>query len=260
MRNIIEFELPLNKKSIITFYINNDIYKCKPVCIGNYYISLVGDAFLKNGVEKKQICHDSFVSFIFNKILGKPPKKYYEKIFPNQSFSGCWPKSTLQELEKVLIQMKKDFEILNQRKPILQFDRFRFRIGDIILFEKTEHKILGYYFSEGFNNYEYCYGYVIDNIANGHDGNDWGYDEYGNKLVFDDEKDKWFIRESLVSSIKNNQINNNLKQNENGNEIKLQRAKAVISRGTVPTGYRICSKVHKTAISIQPLSHTEITR
>lgn len=34
----------------------------------------------------------------------------------------------------------------------------------------------------------------------------------------------------------------------------------VISRGTVPAGYRIRSKVHKTAISIQPLSYTEIAR
>lgn len=258
MRNIIEFDLPLKEKSIITFVINNNVYKCRLINVGNYYVSLINDEFLENGVEKKDLFHDEFVSLIFDKTLGKPPKEYYEEIFPDQSFSGCWPESTLKELEKVLTQMKKDFEILNQRKPILQFDRFRFRIGDIILYEKTKHKILGYYFSEGFNNYK-RYGYVIDNIAYGHDGNNLGYDEYGNKLVFDDkEEDKWFIREDLASPIKNNQINNNLKQNENGNEIKLPRTKSIISRGKVPEGHRICCKVYKTAISVKSLSYSTI--
>lgn len=180
MRNTIEFDLPLKEKSIITFVINNNVYKCRPINVGGYYVSLINDEFLENGIEKKDLFHDKFVQLIFDETLGKPPKKYYEEIFPDQSFSGCWPESTLKELEKVLLKMREDFD-KKEYKPTL---------------DKIEHK----------------------------------------------------------------PITKQLKTKENGNEIKLPRTKSIISRGTVPTGYRIRSKVHKTAISIQPLSHTKITR
>lgn len=49
-----------------------------------------------------------------------------------------------------------------------------------------------------------------------------------------------------------------LKQTQ-GYEIRLQKTSPLISRGTVPEGSRICSRIHETAISIEPLSHTEIT-
>lgn len=60
----------------------------------------------------------------------------------------------------------------------------------------------------------------------------------------------------------NNLYNKNqvkpLKQTQ-GYEIRLQKTSPLISRGTVPEGSRICSRIHETAISIEPLSHTEIT-
>lgn len=51
-----------------------------------------------------------------------------------------------------------------------------------------------------------------------------------------------------------------LKENYYGSEIKLQRTKAAIKRGTVPTGCRIRCTVHKTSISSKPLEYTTISR
>lgn len=42
--------------------------------------------------------------------------------------------------------------------------------------------------------------------------------------------------------------------------VKLQRTKAFVRRAEVPKGSRVCSKVHKTAISSQPLSYSVCTR
>ena len=142
----------------------------------------------------------------------------------------------------------------------LDFSKFRFRIGDIVRWGLYDCEIVGYYFSEGFNNFNKNYGYVILRPdGEGHNGFVHGFDEYGNNLAPNPTNNSWCVYEYEVeSTLINIQEEKNLKKNEN--EIKLQRTKAVISRGTVPAGYRIRSKVHKTAISIQPLSYTEIAR
>lgn len=144
----------------------------------------------------------------------------------------------------------------------LDFSKFRFRVGDIVRWGLYDCEIVGYYFSEGFNNFNKNYGYVIlRSDDEGHNGFVYGFDEYGNNLAPNPTNNSWYVYEYEVeSTLINIQEEKNLKKNENENEIKLQRTKAVISRGTVPAGYRIRSKVHKTAISIQPLSYTEIAR
>lgn len=145
-------------------------------------------------------------------------------------------------------------------KSILDSSKFRFRVGDIVRWGLYDCEIVGYYFSEGFNNFNKNYGYVILRPDDeGHNGFVYGFDEYGNNLAPNPTNNSWYVYEYEVeSTLINIQEEKNLKKNEN--EIKLQRTKAVISRGTVPAGYRIRSKVHKTAISIQPLSYTEIAR
>ena len=144
----------------------------------------------------------------------------------------------------------------------LDFSKFRFRVGDIVRWGLHDYEIVGYYFSEGFNNFNKNYGYVILRPDDeGYNGFVYGFDEYGNNLAPNPTNNSWYVYEYEVeSTLINIQEEKNLKKNENENEIKLQRTKAVISRGTVPAGYRIRSKVHKTAISIQPLSYTEIAR
>lgn len=142
------------------------------------------------------------------------------------------------------------------KTPTLQFEYFRFRIGDTVMVKGCHYKIVGYYFSYGFNNFNGSYGYVISRVKGGGRGHTFGYDEYGNLLTPRPEEDYLYISEKFVTDLPTNKQ----KVKKDGNEIKLQRTKAVISRGEVPTGYRICSKVHKTAISSQSLSYTEITR
>lgn len=249
----IEWDRPLQKGSIIKFTINNEEYQGKVDVDRNKYYVIC---------DTPGIFHDEFVYNVF-KPLNQTPIEYYKSIFKEDSFSGHWPETSLVHLATVLIKMQEDFEKLNKpskKKPKLDFSKFRFRIGDTIKYQDSEYKIAGYYFLEGFNNFRGIYGYVIKEYSYGHDGNGYGYDEYGNKLIFKDEREKWFLREELANPIKNNQSNNNLKEKQDGNEIKLQRSKAVVIRGEVPEGCRICSKVHKATISIKPLSHTAIAR
>lgn len=61
-------------------------------------------------------------------------------------------------------------------------DKFRFRIGDTIIYRGEKHEVKAYYFSEGFNNYAGGYGYTIDTPF--HDGSIYSYDECGNKMSF----------------------------------------------------------------------------
>lgn len=259
----IEFDLPLEKDSIVTFTINNDIYKCNLASsYGYFYISLIKDKFLKDGLDEKTIFHYNFVCRIFDDTLGKSAKDYYKEIFPYEGFNGTWPETSLKDLEKVLIKMQEDFEKLNKpskKKPKLNFSRFRFRIGDTIVFRKKEYKIVGYYFSEGFNNFNESYGYVIEGYPDGHKGQSFSYNEFGEQSKYYPKEDKYYVNEKKAE-ISNKSITNQLKTIENGNEIKLPRTKTLVVRGEVPEGCRICSNVNKTAISIQSLSNTTISR
>jgi hypothetical protein len=66
-------------------------------------------------------------------------------------------------------------------KKEIDYRRFRFRIGDTILFNGNEFKVLAYYFAYRFNDYS-CYGYTINFPL--HDGGDYSYDEHGKRLSF----------------------------------------------------------------------------
>lgn len=56
----------------------------------------------------------------------------------------------------------------------------------------------------------------------------------------------------------NNSLNNNQQQikNSNNHEIRLQKQKATIIRGTMPNGSRICSTKHKASIRSRQISYT----
>ena len=62
-----------------------------------------------------------------------------------------------------------------------------------------------------------------------------------------------------ISESNNNSINKE-SLNQKSYVVKLQRTKASVRRAEVPKGNRICSKIHKTAISIQSLSYSVCTR
>lgn len=79
--------------------------------------------------------------------------------------------------------------------------KFRFKIGDEVLFKEKKCKILAYYFMENFNKYRSQYGYTIEIGKGGHDGSIYSYDENGNLLSFNERK-CWFVPEKWVEPIK----------------------------------------------------------
>lgn len=85
--------------------------------------------------------------------------------------------------------------------PNIDKSKFRFRIGDKILYNGKKCKILAYYFMIGFNNYRNAYGYTIKIESGGHNGSCYSYDENGNHLSFN-ERNCWFVPEKWVEPIK----------------------------------------------------------
>lgn len=67
---------------------------------------------------------------------------------------------------------------------------------------------------------------------------------------------------SSTQSISESESNSLNKEplNQKSYVVKLQRTKASVRRAEVPEGNRVCSKVHKTAISSQSLSYSICTR
>lgn len=60
--------------------------------------------------------------------------------------------------------------------------KFRFRIGDKVIYKGKERTIVAYCFSSGFNNYSEYYGYVVDYPS--HDAAGISYNENGELMVF----------------------------------------------------------------------------
>lgn len=85
--------------------------------------------------------------------------------------------------------------------PHIDESKFRFRVGDNILYDGKKCKILAYYFMVGFNNYGNTYGYTLRIESGGHDGGYCSYAENGNQLSFN-ERNCWFVPEKWVEPIK----------------------------------------------------------
>ena len=60
--------------------------------------------------------------------------------------------------------------------PQIDKSKFRFKIGDNILYNNKKCKILAYYFMESFNNYRPTYGYTLKIGKGGHNGAYYSYD------------------------------------------------------------------------------------
>ena len=86
----------------------------------------------------------------------------------------------------------------------IDYDKFRFRIGDIVTYKGHEYPIVGYFFSNRFNNYRDSYGYTLGNInkygyARGHDGFNLVYNEYGCHASKGEQI--WHVPEESVSKL-----------------------------------------------------------
>lgn len=83
----------------------------------------------------------------------------------------------------------------------IDYNKFRFRVGDIVTYEGHEYPIVGYFFSMGFNNYRNSYGYTLGNINKygydkGHRGLNQVYTEFGDHIP--EEEHRWHVLEKVV--------------------------------------------------------------
>lgn len=81
--------------------------------------------------------------------------------------------------------------------PNIDRSKFRFRIGDKVLYNGKKYEIIAYYFLVTFNNYRSLYGYTLKIDFDGHDGSYYSYDENGKRLSFN-KRNCWFIAEKQV--------------------------------------------------------------
>lgn len=81
----------------------------------------------------------------------------------------------------------------------LDYSKFRFRIGDTIMYNGEECAIAAYYFVSNFNNF-ISYGYTIRVTGSGHDGRSFSYDEDGKHISFP-EPHYWYIQEREAVAI-----------------------------------------------------------
>ena len=125
-------------------------------------------------------------------------------------------------------------------------------LSDIDLYQLNSYK----------DNYETLYAFAKNQVLQGKKRNisspllnafDWGVTSEGYdfwKTIFSGKHPK--IKESIETSNKNQQQTT---QNNN-HEIRLQKQKATIIRGTRPEGDRICSSKHKASIRSGQISYT----
>lgn len=60
--------------------------------------------------------------------------------------------------------------------------KFKHRIGDEVRFYGAKHKVAAYYFSQGFNDYNHPYGYVLQGQEGFHSASKHAYLEDGSRL------------------------------------------------------------------------------
>ena len=104
----------------------------------------------------------------------------------------------------------------------IDYSKFRFRIGDTVLWREKEVKIVAYYFSSGFNVYT-NYGYtILRSDGSGHSGAGCSYDEYGNTITFE-EGQYWFVEERNIKGIVPQQSNNPFDKAKVGDKVRIKK-------------------------------------
>lgn len=255
-------------KQLLSFHIDYT----KPLKVGDQVKVFNRGSVLYTGVVRNCYIdflenHDKVCNVIFYEHLQVKDRESFFKSNGINVKSGLWPEVySLEDLEKQIDCINKKLGYHSPNTTI-DYSKFRFRIGSTItLKDGSTHKIVGYFFDNKFNNYSGTYGYTIDNCKYGHGADSYSYDEYGNKFPPSPIRDKLYIVEKdalpyeVDYKIDTSSKNNDKQLKTKGYEIRLQKTSSLISRGTVPEGCRIRSRVHKTAISVQPLSYTKIIR
>lgn len=84
---------------------------------------------------------------------------------------------------------------------MIDSSKFRFRIGDKVLWQNKVVKIVAYYFSGDFNTFKGNYGYTIElPTEDYHKANSHSYDRFGNHTSYTTQ-DKWYITDNDIDKL-----------------------------------------------------------
>lgn len=81
----------------------------------------------------------------------------------------------------------------------IDYDKFRFRVGDIVTYKGHDYPIVGYFFYYSFNDYG-DYGYTLGNFSGGHSGVGHEYTEFGTPIT--NKYLLWNVNERYVEGSK----------------------------------------------------------
>lgn len=82
---------------------------------------------------------------------------------------------------------------------MIYLDKFRFRIGDTVVYKGNYYQVMAYYFIGEANNFGQAYGYTIDCPC--HNGSSFSFNEKGEHISFE-AKTVYYVREKEVNPIK----------------------------------------------------------
>lgn len=115
------------------------------------------------------------------------------------------------------------------------------------------------------NNYEILYAFANNQVLQGRKRNIstdinsafiWRDTPEGSDFWINIKKGKHPEYPESKKSIETSKENKQTVQNNNNHEIRLQKQKALVVRGTRPEGSRICSSKHKASIRSRQISYT----
>lgn len=255
----VSYEEPLGYGSTISFNINGRKFTGTLYGFSDktYIFPRAGGKNLVSTIEND--LRDNLKNF-FSKVLETPLDKYKTQY---------WPEESIENLKKVLKAMEESARVkgVEFEKPLGEKSKVTF-ITSYGVYESTVNTVQNPYAFIWLN--EGNSGNLIDKIMRNLCGESirrvysragaaitrngtWPY-----STLEDLEKVLDYINEECLHSVQK-PINNPIKQQQNGNEIKLQRTKGIIRSGKVPKGCGICGKIHKATISSRPLENSAIS-
>lgn len=219
-----------------------------------------------------------------NKLVGGDKVLVLPRISNVDSYYGCYTDEMLQYANEVAtITISKPTHCLLDidegghiwdHKALLKLDKpvnyYNLSEGNTVVFKIGEDYIKGVVKISSINNFyiqvecdvsklnELC-SMTVEQLTKKFTGNSRHILIAGSKEKLKEILD--FINTlSSTKSIKESDSNYKEPLNQKNYVVKLQRTKALVRRAEVPEGNRVCSKIHKTAISSQPLSYSVCTR
>lgn len=176
----------------------------------------------------------------------------------------CWPKETLQNLKLVLKAMENVVKGVEFEKPLKDKSKVTFLTptGIINAHVNSYNQKTSYIWIEDGTTPDNLMLTLCDETIKSVYHNAGATIASSGEWPFSTLKDLVKVLDYINEKCHYNVqklINTPIKQQQNGNEIKLQRPKDIIRSGKVPKGCGIRGKIHKATISSRPLENSAIS-